>query len=140
MYKFANIRFAEPPVGELRFAAPVPPAKQGDHVENGSSAVVCPQATPYWQWISQQFTEYVRAGNASEFNFTTAQEQLEEWLASSPPELDTNPATTEDCLFLDVVVPQSLFEGANDAHHEQHQWTDQRLGAAVVIWYESVAA
>ena len=97
--------------------------------------VICPQARPYWYLISQQFSEYVLAGNASEFNFTAAEKQLEALLAISPPELVPNPATTEDCLFLDVVVPQSIFEKANSAATSSQKWTDHGSGAPVVIWY-----
>lgn len=74
------------------------------------------------------------AGNASEFNFTAAEEQLEALLATSPPEFAPSPATTEDCLFLDVVVPQAIFDGVDDSESKHHGWTDQRPGAPVVIW------
>lgn len=84
--------------------------------------MLCPQAQPAWSWIGQKFAAYVAAGNATEFNFTAAQEEVEVVLGAGPPEQD--PATTEDCLFLDVVVPKSIYENACP---EQ--------GAPVVVWY-----
>ncbi len=42
-YNFSNIRYAEPPVGNLRFAAPVTP-KPDRTVQRGEVARICPQA------------------------------------------------------------------------------------------------
>src|SRR5277367_224309 len=43
IYKFQNIRFAAPPVGDLRWAKPAPPPTQSGIVD-GSVGNKCPQA------------------------------------------------------------------------------------------------
>ena len=84
-------------------------------------------------YIAAQFSAYVVAGNVSEFNYTAAEAELEEILAALPP-AEPDPATTEDCLFLDVVVPQAIFDNANNRYRKRQGWTDHRGGAPVVIW------
>lgn len=103
-------------------------------MENGSVPVLCPQGKPLWQWIAQEFVQYVLAGKAAEFNFTAAEEQLEALLETNPPDLQPDPATTEDCLFLDVVVPQLVFDDANDRRSKSEHWTENRGGAPVIVW------
>lgn len=45
VYTFKNIRFAAPPVGGLRFAAPAdPPASSSTTVEDGTQGSICLQA------------------------------------------------------------------------------------------------
>ena len=46
-------------------------------------------------------------------------------MSSSLPKQD--PRTTEDCLFLDVVVPQTVFQGASNS-------TNDTSGAPVLVW------
>ena len=43
IYLFKNIRFAAPPVGDLRWAKPAPPAKETT-VQDGSYGPICVQA------------------------------------------------------------------------------------------------
>ncbi|KAB8267956.1 carboxylesterase family protein [Aspergillus minisclerotigenes] len=83
LYNFSNIRYAAPPLGNLRFRAPLPPK------------VVCPQATPIWsRYIMPQFlTSY----------FTNATSSASLDVSSYPVPLIQDPRISEDCLFLDVV-------------------------------------
>lgn len=97
--------------------------------------MLCPQGNPAWQYIAAQFSAWFIAGNSSEFNFTAAEIELEQVLATLGP-VEPDPATTEDCLFLDVVVPQAIFDNANNRYRKRQDWTDHRGGVPVVIWLD----
>ncbi len=97
-YNFSNIRYAQPPVGNLRFALPQPPTGRSNEVDDGSVGRVCPQAYPLW----------TDSGH-------------------TPPE---DPRTTEDCLFLDVIVPQKIFDDANRGWGKRNY---EQL-APVLVW------
>ncbi|KAJ5733782.1 hypothetical protein N7493_002568 [Penicillium malachiteum] len=102
LYNFSNIRYAAPPVGDLRFRAPVAPARNRTKVQNGTVGRVCPQAVPIWvQDIEPEFLLSVLEG--TQFNQSAN--------ISSYPYMPTkpDPRTTEDCLFLDVIVPENVF-------------------------------
>jgi carboxylesterase type B len=45
-YNFSNIRYAQPPLGALRFAAPVAVVGSSDIINNGSVGIVFPQMYP----------------------------------------------------------------------------------------------
>ena len=45
---FSNIPFAEPPLGPLRFKAPVPPRKKSKEVNQGLEERICPQYQVGW--------------------------------------------------------------------------------------------
>lgn len=81
---YSNIRFAQPPVGDLRFKAPVTPPPTADDIQDG----VVP------------------------LNSTNC---LQTWPAGLivPPGLNGSTWGSEDCLFLDVLVPEGL-EPASD--------------------------
>ena len=88
-FNFSNIRYAAPPLRNLRFRDPQPPLwdrKTG--VLDGTKAFICPQAAPAsWNWDNTGLPggQVIPIGN------------------STLPE-------SEDCLFLDVVVPVSVYE------------------------------
>jgi Carboxylesterase type B len=119
IYNFSNIRYAAPPLGDLRFRAPVPPQVNRSEVQSGTVGRICPQATPLWSsQIAPTFVETQLVGlpYTGPFNIN----------ASSYAVTPQDPRTTEDCLFLDVVVPQSLFHKArNSSHHAK---------APVMVW------
>ena len=109
-YNFSNIRYGQAPVGELRFAEPLAPTGRNTTVNNGSVGRICPQASPKWELIAATFaTEYL-TGN--KFNATLAAETAASQSSGFPKQ---DPRTTEDCLFLDVVVPQKIFATANSS-------------------------
>jgi carboxylesterase type B len=118
-YNFSNIRYAAPPTGENRWRVPLAPAQDRSIVQTGLPDRICPQAYPAWlETIAPQFLSLYLAGqtafNASSFNTSRSG-------SSQPPE---DPRTTEDCLFLDVVVPKSIFDNAEK----------KDCGAPVLVW------
>ncbi|KUJ11171.1 alpha/beta-hydrolase [Mollisia scopiformis] len=79
-YNFSNIRYAAPPLGNLRFAATEAPLNnRSAGVQDGSYGNICPQAFANWQIGA---------------------------LSLNPGASNEN----EDCLFLDVVVPQYVYD------------------------------
>lgn len=91
IYVFKNIRFAAPPVGNLRWAKPAPP-QNVDGVQDGSYGPVCMQAAP------AKGLNFLGPGNNSPVGSA-----LNQFLAGIPVALFNSGA--EDCLFLDVYVP-----------------------------------
>ncbi|KAJ5884674.1 hypothetical protein N7495_009184 [Penicillium taxi] len=105
LYNFSNIRYAAPPVGDLRFRAPVLPTPNREYVQNGSVGRICPQGSTTWESdIAPEFivsvlynTTFEGSTNISSYEYTAAK---------------VDPRTSEDCLFLDVVVPKKIFDRA----------------------------
>lgn len=90
---------------DLRFRAPVAPTDISSAVvNNGSVGRVCPQSTGNWSLIAQQF--YPKYLSGQSFDYDTAMAAL----PSSPMAVSSDPRTTEDCLFLDVLTPQKVFK------------------------------
>ncbi|KAH0037396.1 carboxylesterase family protein-like protein, partial [Aureobasidium melanogenum] len=112
-YNFSNIRYAAPPVGDLRFAAPQAPAVNRSEVQTGSVNRICPQANPAWdaiaaQWIPEYLLDNKTNFSMSDFNLSTSS-------SNSSAATVTDPSETEDCLFLDVMVPEAIFN-SNEQH------------------------
>ncbi|RDW77798.1 hypothetical protein BP6252_05851 [Coleophoma cylindrospora] len=79
-YNFSNIRYAAPPVGNLRFEATQPPLNnRSAGIQDGSYGNICPQAYAEWQLGALSL-------------------------------LDGAPNENEDCLFADVIVPKSIYD------------------------------
>ena len=116
-YNFSNIRYAAPPTGEHRFRVPQAPKTDRSTIQTGLPDRICPQANPAWLSTAEQFLALYLAGqthfNASSFNTSDPAGEM-------PPE---DPRTTEDCLFLDVVVPKAIFDNAG-----------KDSGAPVLVW------
>ena len=108
IYTFSNIRFAAPPVGELRFAKPAPPPKNST-LQTGEHGNACPQAAPVGLNI---------AGNAASIPPGAALDHILGKLFTPIIDGDTPllPGGAEDCLFLDVYVPGSA---VRDPKHSQ---------------------
>jgi carboxylesterase type B len=103
-YNFSNVRYGAPPVGKLRFSAPTTPALNGvKPLNDGSRAVTCFQTIPAWTVYS---ADWIANGTAA-FNISAGYQMPQ--LAATPP---PDPTASEDCLFLDVMVPQAVFEAA----------------------------
>ncbi|OJD32155.1 carboxylesterase family protein [Diplodia corticola] len=117
-YNFSNIRYAAPPVADLRFRAPVSPVTDRSSVQDGSELRICHQANPAWAAIAAEWLPgYLVAGilpNVSATGTTAT---------TGTANITTLPGETEDCLFLDVVVPEKIFERAGNAS-----------GAPVIVW------
>ncbi|KAJ5260869.1 hypothetical protein N7524_008502 [Penicillium chrysogenum] len=122
LYNFSNIRYAAPPVGDLRFQAPILPKQNREHIQNGSVGKICPQAAPLWStnvqpafllsyFYNQSFSQ---STNISSYGYKAAEQ---------------DPRTTEDCLFLDVVVPKDIFERTKNKTA-----TSRKNLAPVLVW------
>ncbi|KAJ5707627.1 hypothetical protein N7488_007428 [Penicillium malachiteum] len=125
LYNFSNIRCAAPPVGDLRFRAPVAPARNRTKIQNGKVGRVCPQAVPIWvQDIEPVFLLSVFEG--TRFNQSTN--------ISSYPYVSTkqDPRTTEDCLFLDVLVPEMVFNRSRSSG----RISPRKSLAPVLVWID----
>ena len=124
IYNFSNIRYAQPPVGDLRFAAPVPPKGRSTKVNKGTVGTTCPQSDPAWLIIGEAFLTALATGQP--FNYSQAFAEYQAFLASLPTAAASekpDPRTTEDCLFLDVFVPKAVFDNQKKGK-----------GTAVLVW------
>ncbi|KAF9881689.1 acetylcholinesterase [Colletotrichum karsti] len=102
-YNFSNIRYAAPPIGDLRFRLPVEPTGRQCRVDDGSVGRVCPQSSGNWSLISNNFTKAYVNGQPFDYNAAVAA------LPKSPRVVSADNRTTEDCLFLDVIAPETAF-------------------------------
>ncbi|KAJ4993369.1 carboxylesterase family protein [Stagonosporopsis vannaccii] len=120
-FNFSNIRYAAPPLGSLRFAAPVPPQDQSRAVDDGSLARICPQAYPLGAFVNNIYNSYYsQTGRTALDGFQNATTGF-----NYPRNTPQDPRATEDCLFLDVMVPRAVFEGRRKG---------KKRGAAVMVW------
>ncbi|KAL9620967.1 MAG: hypothetical protein Q9204_008160, partial [Flavoplaca sp. TL-2023a] len=116
-YTFSNIRYGEPPIGPFRFAAPVAATKDR-RVQRGDVERKCYQANPGWLQIAGKFIgPYLT-------NSTAAFYQQYPLPTSFPrPEVPlSDPTETEDCLFLDVLVPEPIFNRRHAAKNPVLVW------------------
>ena len=104
-YKFSNIRYAQPPVGELRFRAPRAPLTDRITVRNGSEIRICPQGVPEWQL--KAFAPITKYSSGAPFTLENWEKDI---ATMEPPKIDFYSGNTEDCLFLDVYVPAKVLE------------------------------
>lgn len=122
-FNFTNIRYGEPPVGPLRFAAPVPAKDRSSEVVDGSQGHICPQVFPCWFNVQTGFTDAYLAGKPFDFDAavdsTYANPNCRDQVAAAA----LNPLESEDCLFLDVIVPDFIFRNRT-----------RSKGAAVLVY------
>lgn len=107
LYTFRNIRYAQPPVGDLRWALPLPPSGRDHQVQNGSTSRVYPQGLPRWFSINSIFSYYFRNNIVDQFNYSSVEADI-----TSQPDGE-EPGMTDDCLFLDAIVPEAVLSKAN---------------------------
>ena len=98
------------------------PTGRNTTINDGGIGVVCPQANPAWGLIAPGFDAAYLAGKP--YNLSAAQASLPSSSGSLPKQ---DPRTTEDCLFLDVVVPRSIFQQASNS-------INGSSGAPVLVW------
>ena len=103
-YNFSNIRYGAPPVGNLRFSAPTAPTANRPVFNDGSKAVTCIQAVPAWTNYSVAWLTELTAA----FNITAGYQPPN--ITVMPPQ---DPQESEDCLFLDIMVPKAIFNRAS---------------------------
>ncbi|KAI6711462.1 hypothetical protein JHW43_006018 [Diplocarpon mali] len=115
-YNFTNIRYAQAPVGELRYALPEPPTGTSKTIEDGGSGpITCFQASTAWQQTTFRYLFGQPLSQLSE-----AVPTLDSFNFSSVAPLTAG--ASEDCLFLDVMVPTDIY--AKKA----------AKGASVLVW------
>ncbi|KAF2422984.1 alpha/beta-hydrolase [Tothia fuscella] len=109
--KFSNIRYAEPPLGNLRWAPPTTYYSETGETEDGLEERACPQVNPGWYGNTMDFV-------ACYLNPTC---NLNQWkdpidfgqYKPSYPDggvLPGTPPRSEDCLLLDVYVPKAAWD------------------------------
>ncbi|THC90402.1 hypothetical protein EYZ11_010143 [Aspergillus tanneri] len=111
IYSFLNIRYAAPPLDTLRFAPPAAPTTNRSAVLDGADDIICPQTSPAWLDTAVEFIQGVSFVNVTPIDYSKA----------AVPAL--TPGTTEDCLFLDVRVSETVFNARKTGK-----------GAPVVVW------
>lgn len=112
-YNFSNIRYAAPPLGDLRFAAPQPPLDDTSKgIQDGSYGFMCPQSMAAWVYSKDADGNHVnQTGNVT---YEVPSHSADE---------------SEDCLFLDFVVPKNVFIG-----NRQSEEAVKKSTAPVLVW------
>jgi carboxylesterase type B len=96
-YTFSNIRYAAPPVGDLRWREAVAPQENRTAIQSNPDDITCPQGTSTWQIrTSSQLNGYLDTGIVPNVSFANLTSLLQ--------------AGQEDCLFLDVLAPKKVFD------------------------------
>ncbi|CAK7222974.1 hypothetical protein SCUCBS95973_005017 [Sporothrix curviconia] len=115
IYTFSNIRYAAPPVGNLRWAKPAPPLKNTT-LQDGSYGHACVQA-------AVDHFNVVGSGNGYPLGAAVNQ-----FISGIPvPRFNTG---DEDCLFLDVYVPGKALKSPSTANLPVVVWI---YGGAFVL-------
>ncbi|KAM0803852.1 Alpha/Beta hydrolase protein [Usnea florida] len=96
-YNFSNVRYAAPPTGSNRFKPPVHSPKH-EVLHTGQQEFICPQAVPGWGNIALAVLSGQNISGTGVPPFTAA---------DIPP---VHPRTSEDCLFLDLLVRTAVYK------------------------------
>ncbi|KAF5595001.1 carboxylesterase type B [Fusarium pseudocircinatum] len=106
LYNFSNIRYGEPPIGDLRFAKPIAPKGRNGTIDKGDVGRICPQAMAAWEVYTAFTGPDFLSGKIS----ALTEDQKHALKEPSELKIPIDPRETEDCLFLDVVTPIETFE------------------------------
>ncbi|KAF6525076.1 hypothetical protein HZS61_010871 [Fusarium oxysporum f. sp. conglutinans] len=106
LYNFSNIRYGEPPIGDLRFAKPVAPKGRNVTIDKGDVGRICPQAIAAWEVYTSFTGPDFLSGKIS----TLTDDHKHALHEPSDLKIVIDPRETEDCLFLDVVTPVETFD------------------------------
>ena len=120
IYDFSNIRYAQPPTGELRFQESRTP-ETNQAIQTGEEGRICYQSIPNWFILSQNVVPQFLSGMPVNPTYVNASENPTRLSPVKVPPPSVN--ESEDCLFLDIQVPENVF---NDRHNGD--------GAAVIVW------
>ena len=97
-------------------------SRKSSAINDGSVGRICPQANSAWLLIAAQFTStYTRR---QPFNLTAAEAAIAQASGSAPAQ---DPRTSEDCLFLDVIVPKAVYSKST-------RTVSAGSGAPVLVW------
>lgn len=140
--KFANIPFAEAPLGELRFKAPVARHTNSEEVDLGENDAVCPQFVPGWAPKAKEFLECY--GGALEKPPTCSfEDKFKDVIGPGDYEnLDfslLHENSTEDCLLLDVYVPKSVWDKRGEKNGKKTPVVNWIHGGGFVLGWKSQA-
>lgn len=104
------------------------PTGRNTTVDDGSIGRVCPEVETDATVIAELFVEAYLTGQS--FNYT----ETEEYLASinATHFIIEDGRFTEDCLFLDVMVPEGIFDGRSNETEECG--SSNSTGAPVMVW------
>ena len=90
-------------------------------MNDGSVGRICAQANPAWELIAAIFDPEYLMGKS--FNASAAASLSSSMSSKLPPQ---DPRTNEDCLFLDVVVPERIFQSRSTQNRSSR--------APVLVW------
>ena len=104
-YNFSNIPYAQPPLGALRFAKPEAINHTSDQLNHGTIGRICPQVQPGWFASTLQFV----------FEWTLGRYNSDSVITRGIQNIlkPDHGRMSEDCLLLDVVVPQKVWDNMN---------------------------
>ncbi|KAK1992637.1 carboxylesterase [Colletotrichum falcatum] len=122
-FNFSNIHYAT----ASRFGAPAPVTIVDRQINDGQTPGICPSKLPTWFELNALYQ--VGQISLEELNSTYI-ELLNLSPSSDAAVIDRHliapdPRATEDCLTLDIVVPETIWEKAHDA---------PGAGAPVLVW------
>ncbi|ESZ97845.1 carboxylesterase family protein [Sclerotinia borealis F-4128] len=111
---FSNIPYATPPLANLRFAKPLPintsststGTSSSSLINNGSIGHICPQAHPDWTQDAALLVALWTLGLITNVDLTN--------LTPDPFKEGPRDWESEDCLLLDVVVPEGVIEAVEE--------------------------